>query len=274
MLDFTVDTEKCIQCKQCVTDCPVSIIRFEDGYPAIAASREARCLKCQHCLAVCPTAAISILGIQPENCIPLKNNLPSSDQLETLMRGRRSVRRFKSENVDTALIDRLIKVSANAPTAKNAMPLQFSVVDNMDVMKKISERTYNYINYAISEHRVPDEMSHFYGMSKAHAKGADIIFREAPHMLVVSSPTSGSSPMIDIAIALTHFDLAATNAGLGSLWCGFALQAFIHFVPDYKELLGIPQDHEAAYVLMFGKPAVKYFRTVDRNQQKIHKITV
>ncbi|SIN91892.1 nitroreductase family protein [Halodesulfovibrio marinisediminis] len=272
MLNFIVDNEKCVQCNQCVTDCPASIIRFESGVPAIAPSREDRCLKCMHCLAVCPTAAVSILNVTPEDCLPLKGNMPSDHQLETLMKGRRSVRRFKQENVEKDLIDRLITLSANAPTAKNAMQLQFSVVDDLDVMRKISKHTYKLVAEAVADHRVPEEMSHFRALSRAYAEGFDIVFRKAPHMLVVSSPTTGSSPMIDVGIALTHFDLAATNAGLGSLWCGFAMQAFTHFVPEYKEILGIPEDHNAAYSIMFGKPAVKYYRAVDRRFQAIHRV--
>lgn len=272
MLNFTVDTEKCIQCNQCVTDCPASIVRFEGDIPAIASSRESRCLKCMHCLAVCPTGAVSILGLNPEHCLSIKGNLPSNNQLETLMKGRRSVRRFKQENVDKELIERLITLSLNAPTAKNAMQLQFSVVDDMDVMRKISEYTYKRIAEAANENGISDKVSHFRALNRAYTEGFDIVFRKAPHMLVVSSPVTGSSPMIDVGIALTHFDLAATNAGLGSLWCGFAMQAFMNFVPDYKKILGIPEDHDAAYSVMFGKPAVKYHRTVERKFQTIHHV--
>lgn len=274
MLNFNVDTEKCTQCSLCITDCPASIIRFDNETPSIELSREDRCLRCMHCLAICPTGAISILDVQPENCTPIKGNLPSDDQLEVLMRGRRSVRRFKQKNVDKELIDRLLALSANAPTAKNAMQLQFSVVDDMDVMRKISEHTYKHIAAAANEHRIPKDMAHFRAINKAHKEGVDIIFRNAPHMLVVSSPITGSSPMFDIAIALTHFDLAATNAGLGSLWCGFAVQALSRFVPDFKEILGSPEDHKTAYALMFGYPAVKYQRTVDRKFQRIHRVTL
>jgi nitroreductase/NAD-dependent dihydropyrimidine dehydrogenase PreA subunit len=272
MLDFNVNFEKCIQCGLCVADCPTTIIRFDSEYPSIDPSREARCLKCLHCLAICPSGAISILDVEPSDCKTIKNSFPSDEQLETLMRGRRSVRRFKQENVDTALINRLIELSANAPTAKNAMELQFTVVDDMDVMKKISDHTYKHITEAIAEQRLPKGLGHFKAFAKAHAQGNDIIFRNAPHMRIVSAPTAGASAHIDVAIALTHFDLAATNAGLGSLWCGFALQALTGLVPDYKEMLGIPQEHDAAYVMMFGAPAVKYQRTVDRKFQTVHRV--
>lgn len=272
MLNFTVDTDKCIQCSQCVTDCPVNIIRFDSDYPSITTSREERCLRCQHCLAVCPTAAISILDVSPEDCVTLKGNLPTNSQLSTLMKGRRSVRRFKQENVDKKLIGKLIEISANAPTAKNAMKLQFTVIDEMSVMQKLTTHTYDCIARAVENKQVPDDLPHFRAFHKAYADNVDIIFRKAPHMLMVTSPTSGSSPAIDVAIALTHFDLAATNAGLGSLWCGFAMQAFNNFVPDYKGLLGIPEDHNAGYVVMFGHPAVKYHRTVERALQTIKTV--
>ena len=272
MLNFTVDTEKCIQCTQCAKDCPVKIIRYEDGYPNIASSRESRCLRCMHCLAVCPTGAISILDIDPENCTPLKNNLPSDEQLETLMKGRRSVRRFKKDNVDRELIDRLIDVAVNGPTAKNAMRMNFSVVDDNKVMEKIIVRTYEHIGKAVKEGRVSEQYAHFKAFNTAFEGGTDIIFRKAPHMLVVSSSSAGSSPATDVAIACTHFDLAATNAGLGSLWCGFAKQAFEGFVPEYKELLGIPEGDDHLYIMMFGHPAVKYYRTVQRSFQKVYTV--
>ncbi|MEZ0575678.1 nitroreductase family protein, partial [Halodesulfovibrio aestuarii] len=185
MLNFKIDTEKCIQCGLCVNDCPTSIIHFDNDIPSIEFSREDRCLRCMHCLAICPTGAISIFNVQPEDCIQIKGNLPSDDQLETLMRGRRSVRRFKQENVDKELIDRLLALSANAPTAKNAMQLQFSVVDDISIMQKISDHTYRHIAAATREHRIPKDMAHFRALSKAHEEGKDIIFRNAPHMLVV-----------------------------------------------------------------------------------------
>ena len=258
MLNFKVNTERCIQCSQCVADCPVNIIRFDEEFPSIDASRESRCLKCMHCLAVCPTGAISILEVDPEDCTPLKKNMPSTEQLATLMKGRRSVRRFKHENVDADIIKQIMNATVNAPTAKNLMPLNFSLVDDKDVMAKIAEHTYGHIAKAVEEGRVPKELAHFTAFDKAFRNDVDIVFRKAPHMLMVTAPAKAFSPMVDIAIACTHFDLAATSAGLGSLWCGFAKQAFEGFVPDYKEILGIPEDHEFSYVMMFGKSAVKY----------------
>ncbi|MCG8532918.1 MAG: nitroreductase family protein, partial [Desulfovibrionales bacterium] len=266
------DTERCIQCSQCVADCPVNIIRFDDHYPSIDPKRESRCLRCMHCLAVCPTGAISILDVEADDCTPLKHNYPSQEHLATLMKGRRSVRRFKDENVAPDVLQQIMDMTVTAPTAKNIMNLQFSLVDDSAVMEKIRVKIYEHIAETVAQDRVPAWLSHFTAFHSAYQNDVDIIFRKAPHMLVVSAPPEAYSPEIDIAIACTHFDLAATNAGLGSLWCGFAVLAFKYFVPDYKELLGIPEGHDALYAMMFGKPAVKYYRTVERNFQKIHTV--
>ncbi len=90
MIEFRVDEELCIQCGECVADCPAAIIVM-DGYPKVI--DEERCYRCQHCLAVCPTGAVSVLGKDPETSIKLAGNLPDPEQLTTLIKGRRAVRR-------------------------------------------------------------------------------------------------------------------------------------------------------------------------------------
>ncbi|HEY3376425.1 MAG TPA: 4Fe-4S dicluster domain-containing protein, partial [Armatimonadota bacterium] len=72
MLQFLVDEARCTRCRQCVHDCPARVIAQQgDALPCIAPEREADCLQCQHCLAICPTAALSILGRDPQQSLPL-----------------------------------------------------------------------------------------------------------------------------------------------------------------------------------------------------------
>ena len=95
MLDFIINTDTCTRCGQCVADCPARIIAMEEDVPSIALDKEASCYKCQHCLAVCPTGALSILGLKPTGSRPLAGSYPDPDRLEALIKGRRSVRRYK-----------------------------------------------------------------------------------------------------------------------------------------------------------------------------------
>ena len=102
-LQFTIDQELCTQCGACVDDCPFHIIELAPDYPALNPARAHHCIRCQHCLAVCPTGALSILGLNPDQSLPLPESLPAADQVAALIRGRRSIRQFRPEPLDPHL---------------------------------------------------------------------------------------------------------------------------------------------------------------------------
>ncbi len=141
MLKFEIDQDKCTRCGLCAKDCPVSIIDMQAGTPAIAPEREAACFKCQHCLAICPTGALAILGKKPWDSRPLKGNLPDPDQLETLIKGHRSVRRYRDENLEPELLQRLLDAAWQAPTGHNARQVRFTLIDDKKAIARFQERT-------------------------------------------------------------------------------------------------------------------------------------
>ncbi len=273
MIDFTVDAEMCIHCGQCARDCVASIITMDEGIPSITPAREEKCLQCLHCLAVCPVGAISILGKTPENSLPLKGMLPPADQMERLLKGRRSIRHYKQENVDPSVLARLMEITMHAPTAKNVQALQFTLVDNIETMHAIREATYKGLRERMDGEGLPAGMEAFGTMVKLwERRGTDIIFRNAPHMLWVTTPVTGPAPTVDPVIALSYFELMAASLGIGSVWCGYANWTLSQCVPSMKTRLGIPEDHTNGYVIMFGLPDVRYFRTVQRATQNVHRV--
>lgn len=271
MIDFQVDSELCIACGECVQDCPVSIISMASGTPTIPADKEANCIRCQHCLAVCPTGAVSILGVQPKHSLPIKNALPSREQMETLVMGRRSVRRYSDTPVDKDDIDRLMQVLAYAPSGRNNCELLLTLVDDAGVMDMFRKLTYKGIELAAKSNRLPAGLTFFSRFPELLTQGRDVIFCKAPHMLVVSSPQTGPSPDADCFIALSYFELLAASAGLGTLWCGLAKWA-MQIVPEMRIALGVPEDHLLGYVMLFGNPSVTYQRTVQRGPANVRRL--
>ena len=67
---FNVDKEKCIACKQCINDCPVSDITLEENKANI---KNKSCIKCGHCIAICPTKAVSTNHYNMEDVIEYNN---------------------------------------------------------------------------------------------------------------------------------------------------------------------------------------------------------
>ena len=275
MLEFKVDAEACVGCGECAADCPYMIIGMDEGgLPAVRPEREAQCIHCQHCLAVCPTGALSILGLDPGESRALDGALPAAEQLETLAMGRRSTRRFKDEALDTALVSRLVDAAWYAPTGVNNLGLLFTVVDGPQAMQSLRERTMDGLRDAARAGELPKGLEFFGGLVELYdAKGVDVIYRNAPHLLVVSSPRGGPCPKEDALIAMSYFDLLAAGMGVGTLWDGFATWVLRDILPDLAQALGIPADHELGYAMLFGAPAVRYHRTVQRGPARLNKVS-
>jgi nitroreductase/NAD-dependent dihydropyrimidine dehydrogenase PreA subunit len=272
MIDFRIDKERCVQCGECALDCPMQIISMGSGYPEVPPEKESTCINCQHCLAICPSKALSIHGSRPEDSLPL-DSLPRREELETLVMGRRSVRRYSAEPVDKEEIDRLLQVASYAPAARNNETRLLTVVDDADVMDQYRKLTYHGLSLAAKNNQIPQSLAFFSRLPEAFAQGRDVIFRGAPHMLAVSSPKDGPAPEADCFICLSSFDLLAAGAGLGTLWCGLAKWA-MEIVPEMRIALGIPGDHALGYVMLFGKPAAKYRRTVQRAPANVRRLKI
>ncbi|MDD2707052.1 MAG: nitroreductase family protein [Verrucomicrobiae bacterium] len=268
MLQFTINAERCIRCRRCVTDCPVCIIeQKEKEVPFIRPEQEENCLRCQHCLAVCPTAALSILGKKPEASLPLDAaHMPNLDQMTLLIRGRRSFRQYQDKNVDPELLQQLLATLANSPTGINNRRLTFRLIDDREAMNRLREKVMTGLNEAAKANRIPERAAYLTNtIAPYFEQRRDIIFRNAPHALIVSAEADAPCPQQDVALALAYFELLAQSAGLGTVWWGM-----LHFVlatlPDIRTLLGIPPDH-VFYAMLFGRPAIKYSRTVQRDNE-------
>jgi nitroreductase/NAD-dependent dihydropyrimidine dehydrogenase PreA subunit len=265
MLYFTVSEELCTRCGECALDCVMGIIEQDgDRLPRIRPENEGSCLRCQHCLAVCPTGAISIHGRDPAGSDVLDpNGIPSLESMLRLVRGRRSVRRYQNENVDPALIRRLLQALANVPTGSNRQELTFTVIADGESMRRLQEQARSSLAAGAATQLPQGDWFRDNIVPIFLDKGPDIIFRTAPHALFVSAPLAEIGAPVDVVLALAYFEMLAHTAGLGTVWCGL-LKALLEMAPELKERVGLPADH-FYYPMLFGLPAVRYHRTVQRD---------
>lgn len=273
MLNLIIDEQACTRCGACATDCPARIISVEAGYPAIAPEKEAACYKCQHCLAICPTAALSITGVSPQDCQPLAGRFPAPDALEILIKGRRSVRRYRDENLDPALLQQLLDVAWHAPTGVNSRQVRFTVVDDRRKLAQLRDEVMTGLSKLVQQNALPAGFERYADFVRVwEEKGLDIIFRGAPHLLVASAPQSVVTPLQDCLIALSYFELYAQANGVGTVWNGLCKWAINDLLPEMRQRLEIPEDHQIGYAMAFGPPAVTYQRTVRHQPALVHRI--
>jgi len=276
MYQFSVDESLCTHCGLCAVDCPACIIDQEgDGLPSISPDKEELCYKCQHCLAVCPTGAISILGKNPADSRPLSSaSFPSFEQMDHFIRSRRSIRHYQDKNVDPSLISNLLKTLAYAPTGVNMQELTFNVIDDKDVMSRFRDTLFATLAEATAKDSFPEQFARLKEIAELPRDVASrLIFRGAPHALIVSGPPEALCVDADVVLSVAYFDLLAQSTGLGTLWWGY-LKFILTAVPELKSVLGIPEDH-VFYGALFGLPAIKYARTTQKdNVAEIKRVTL
>lgn len=261
---FEVNKEKCIHCGLCIKDCSACALSFdENNVPQID---ESRCFKCQHCMAVCPVGALSVCGKNPENSDAIWQQNP--DNILNLIKSRRSVRHYKQQNLDFEKMQKLKEMLKFVPTGCNNHRLHFSFIDDIEVMNEFRGYVNGKILDALTNKTIKPLVEKFGRYSKRFLDGEDIVFRTAPHMLVVSTPVDAPCADIDPTIALSYFELYAQSMNVGTCWCGLGKFCLL-VLPELSEYLQVPQGYKASYVMLFGEPDVKFARTVQPEEVKI-----
>ncbi|PHR29831.1 MAG: nitroreductase [Desulfotalea sp.] len=274
MLDFTINEETCISCGQCASDCPAMIISMDTNLPQIAEDLAQYCIACLHCVAVCSEGAVSILGYGPEDGITLDTaTVAGPEAVELLIKKRRSVRNYQDENVDPELTERLVAVASHAPSAHNDRALLYTLVDDKGIIYDLRDEAFAGLEQLIDAGNLPEGMEMFVDIMAAwKISGKDILFRGAPHLLIVSADRDCAAPLQDAIIALTTFELYAQANGIGTIWNGLATLVISELVPSLKQRLGIPENHEIGYTMGFGLPALNYQRTIARKAPRINRV--
>jgi len=261
---FKVDYQKCVKCGLCIENCPTKALDYDD-YKSPKMDKPKNCMECQHCFAICPVGAISIMDKYPENSDSIRQI--NSDDLLNLIQSRRSIRNYKQENVNPETIQKLKDMLNFVPTGKNNHSLHFSFIENIDVMNDFRSKVNKTILEVFNKKPVQFLSKHFSNYEKvknAIEKGNDVIFRGAPHLVVVSAPINSACPNQDGVIALSYFELYANSLGLGTCWCGYAHKA-IKMFPNFCEYLQVPQGYSPIYVMLFGYKNIEYKRTIQPN---------
>lgn len=272
MPNIEINKEKCVKCGACIRDCiTYSIEMGEDGYPKVTDIGESNCISCQHCFAICPQGAITFDGKNPDNVSMVK--YANAEELLEHIKSRRSVRQFKRNDVSQEDLSKIKSMLPYVPTGCNYNSLHFSFIESGTAMDVIREYVNRKVLKLISNKFTQKYAGKFVKFKSAFENGEDIIFRNAPHMVVVSSHIHAPCANVDPIIALSYFELYAQSLGIGTCWCGFA-QACFKLLPKLSKMVNIPDGYKPAYVMLFGYPAVNYKRTVEPNKFPISEIKV
>ncbi|MEW6076411.1 MAG: nitroreductase family protein [Thermodesulfobacteriota bacterium] len=267
---FEVNRDKCNKDGICAAECPLKIIDMKaTGWPVPIPGADALCINCGHCVAVCPTGALSHRLLKPEACLPVNRQwLLSPEQAEHFLRYRRSIRNYKKQPVDRAVIERLIRVARCAPTGHNRQPVKWQVIYRAEDVRRLSGLVIEWMRFMVEKHPRLAGAMHLDLVVAAWEFGVDTVSRGAPHLVLANADVSDISAQSACTIAMTYFDLAAAAFGLGTCWNGFFNAAAMQWQP-LKDALGLTAGEANFGAMMLGYPKFTYHRMPDRKEPEI-----
>jgi nitroreductase len=147
---------------------------------------------------------------------------------------RQSVRRFSDRNVEAEKIDRCIEAARIAPSACNAQPWKYIVINDPEIKDVVAKATYDRL-MAFNKF-VPQ------------APVIVALITEKPNF---TSQIGGwlknkEFNLIDVGISAEHFCLQAAEEGLGSCMLGWFNEKKV------REILEIPKNKRPVLLIALG----------------------
>lgn len=164
--------------------------------------------------------------------------------METIYK-RRSVRAYMSKKVDKATVETLIKAAIQAPSALNAQPWAFAVIQDAVLLKQYSDRA----KAALLENLEPS--SPLYAHRDLLTNPGFNIFYDASTLIICAKPVALNAAE-DCCLAAQNLMLAACGMGLGTCPIGFA-RPWLN-LSEAKRELGIPADYMPVFPVIIGFP--------------------
>jgi nitroreductase/NAD-dependent dihydropyrimidine dehydrogenase PreA subunit len=262
-----VNQEKCIRCGICIDVCPTYAIGMGEEGPETVGPR---CIACGHCVAVCPQEALDNLKAPLANQQPQeKTPVLDADTAARFLRSRRSIRCYKQDAVPREKILQLLNIARLAPSGGNSQGVAYHVITDRDTLHKITTATVNWMEEQMQKGSA--WAAYFSGIVETHRKtGQDVILRDAPALIVATSPKS----LLHRGRDNTHFSLAyaelyAPTIGLGTCWAGFFEGCASANYQPLTDLIKLPQDMAVTGGILVGYPKYTYKRLVDRNPLQV-----
>ena len=238
-----VDESRCIKCMTCVSVCPFTVLKADEGVPKI--DTEKWCIECMHCAAACPENAIRFDGKEAV-CeeVPAKPANDFAKRLEEHIMARRSYRHFENRPVDKDVLKRVIDISKWAPSAKNQHPTNWVVVNGRENIDKIMEHILRYTK----ENGISPEIASEY------AAGNNVVAGNAQTLLLGYCKSGFINPPVDTAIAMTSIELLLQAQGIGTCWAGY-LTRLSNAISEIKyDILMLEEDDTVYAAFMMGYP--------------------
>lgn len=161
-----------------------------------------------------------------------------------VIKKRRSVRKFKPEQIQDFELNAILDAAIHAPSAMNQQRWHFTVIQDKATLQKMTDIARENILKSGNEFMVKRASSPEYSL-----------FHNAPTAIVISGDSSARFVQLDCALAAQNILLAAESLNIGSC---IMIAPDIVFKspkgPDIAKEIGIPDGYEHVCTVVLGYP--------------------
>ncbi|MCD6204802.1 MAG: nitroreductase family protein [Candidatus Marinimicrobia bacterium] len=159
-----------------------------------------------------------------------------------LVKKRQSIRKYADQKVDRSLIDQCIEAARLAPSARNSQPWSFIVLDDPEIIQKVSRKAFSGIY----------KTTRFAGKAPVLIV---VITEKADYITSMGNLIRNVRySLIDIGIACEHLVLQAEELGLGTCWLGWFSARGV------KRVLKLPRSTQIDVLISLGYPLDPNYR--------------
>jgi len=137
-----------------------------------------------------------------------------------ILENRRSIRSYQEKVIPLEIINSIINDSILAPSAGNEQPWKFIIVNNRDMISRISNESKKNILERIASN--PSDYAKKY--EKMLQNESFNIFYNAPAVILILGEASLKNLYVDCALAASYLMMSATSRGLGTCWTNFGTE--------------------------------------------------
>lgn len=292
----SINNDLCNNCGICGHICPRHIPETVDKdnrkITVISTERICLCMECGHCVAICPKNAITLESLNEEDFAPI-NELDIDDvQFLSLLKQRRSIRRYKEKPVPREIIDRIIDAVHSSPTGTGKRTTGVIVVDNPKTLATLSELSYDMyegleknLNNPIARFIIKRREGlktlktlvdfvmpgmHWY-IRWFHDGKSNEILRDCPTLMLFHSPIYEPVGKENCIIAAFHAILMAQIMQIGTCFNDLIPPA-CNRIPEIRKLIGLPSDREVNASITMGYSKYKFKRIAPRKLNEVRYI--
>lgn len=156
---------------------------------------------------------------------------------------RHVIRSYLADEVEPAIIHKLLNAAVHAPTAMHQEPWSFAVIQDLNMLKSLSDYAKELVRKEVQGPQAQRMLD------LINQDGYNV-FYNAGTLLVIYTKHKGHFVAADCWLAAENLMLAAYELGLGSCVIGFAVSALNS--EEWKAKLGIPAEMEAIAPIIVG----------------------